>query len=96
MDEFSFASKEELYNRIKPALRAKTAELHRLGYSYIQEVDIWNYLSRCKWLTARNLKLSDIVNDVLHVENEQIDIFLKGEIAKDKRRAYLHQKLEIL
>ncbi len=96
MDEFSFGSKEELYNHIKPALSAKTAELHRLGYTYVQEVDIWNYLSRFKWITARNLKLSDIVNDVLHVENDQIDIFLKGEIAKEKRRACLHQKLEIV
>ncbi len=96
MNEFSFSSREELYRRIKPALRAKIAELHRLGYTYIQEVDIWNYLSRSKWITAHNLKLSDIVNDVLHVECEQIDIFLKGEIAKDKRRAYLHQKLEIV
>ena len=89
MDEFSFRSKEELYNHVKPALHAKIAELHRLGYPYIQEVDIWNYLIRNKWMSAHDLRLSDVVH-------EKIDLYLKGEIAKQKRRAYFHQKLEIV
>ena len=96
MDEFSFRSKEELYNHVNPAWHAKIAELHRLGYPYIQEVDIWNYLIRNKWMSAHDLRLSDVVHDILHVDNEKIDLYLKGEIAKQKRRAYFHQKLEIV
>ena len=49
MGEVSFTSKEELYNRVKPALCAKIAQLHRLGYTYVQEVDVWNYLIKTKW-----------------------------------------------
>ena len=42
--DIEFSSKEELYQRVKPALKAKTMELKRVGYSYIREIDIWNYL----------------------------------------------------
>ena len=42
--ELEFSSQEELYQRVQPALNAKLAELHRLGYPYIQIVDVWNYL----------------------------------------------------
>lgn len=96
MEEFDFSSKEELYKRIRPALGAKVAELHRLGYSYMQEVDVWNYLIVSKWRYAKNLMLSDVVHDILHVDNQELDIFLKGKIAKEKRRAYFHQNLEIV
>lgn len=96
MEEISFGSKEELYKRIKPALHAKIAELHRLGYSYVQEVDVWNYLIQTKWKSAQDLRLSDVVRDILHVENEKVDLYLKGEIAKQKRRACFHQNLEIM
>ena len=33
--ELEFSSQEELYQRVQPALKAKLAELHRLGYPYI-------------------------------------------------------------
>ena len=35
--DYEFSSKEELYKRVGPALRAKLNEFHRLGYSYIKE-----------------------------------------------------------
>ena len=40
--ENEFSTKEELFTRVKPALQAKEVELHRLGYSYISSIDIWN------------------------------------------------------
>ena len=33
--DITFASKEELYKRVKPALRTKKNEFKKLGYSYI-------------------------------------------------------------
>ena len=80
--DFEFSSKEELYNRVKPALRAKTCELHRLGYTYI------NYLIETKWKTAHNLSLSDIVDDILNTLNKDIDSYLKGKIQKSRRTQY--------
>ena len=81
--EIIFSSKEELYNRVKPALNAKAVELHRLGYSYIQAVDIWNYLIENVWSKSKDLMLSDIVNDIFQVKNKEIDIYLKKSTAHD-------------
>ena len=43
-----FNSLEELYERIKPALRCKQSEMKRNGYNYIKLEDIWNYLKEVK------------------------------------------------
>ena len=83
--ELEFSSQEELYKRVQPALKAKLAELHRLGYPYIQLIDIWNYLIFSKWKKAKNLNLSDIVNDILHVDNHKLDEYLKGKLARTRR-----------
>lgn len=81
--DITFQSQEELYKRVKPALRAKKMELQRLGFSYIKENDIWNYLRIHKWSKGKNLMLSDVVNDILHLNNQKIDFYVK-EIWKKK------------
>ena len=83
--EIEFSSHEELYKRVQPALRAKLAELHRLGYPYIHIIDIWNYLIETRWKKAKDLTLSDIVSDILHVDNRRLDEYMKGKIAKKRR-----------
>lgn len=83
--ELEFSSLEELYERVQPALKAKLAELHRLGYPYIQIIDIWNYLVDSKWKKAKDLTLSDIVDDILHVDNRKLDEYLKGSLTKTRR-----------
>lgn len=83
--ELEFSSQEELYQRVQPALKAKLAELQRLGYSYIQLVDIWNYLIYSKWKSSKDLTLSDIVNDILYVEGRQLEEYLKGKLTKKRR-----------
>ena len=93
--DFEFSSKEELYQRVSPALRAKVMELKRLGYPYIKEVDIWNYLIETKWCKGHDLMLSDIVNDILKTNNEKIDSYLKEKLNKD-RTHYFDNNLEIL
>ena len=47
--DIEFSSKEELYRRVKPALRTKKNELIKLGTKNIREVDIWNFLIKTKW-----------------------------------------------
>ena len=86
--DFLFSTQEELYERVKPALNAKITELHRLGFSYITDIDVWNYLIESKWKKSHNLVLSDIVSDILHADNKKIDLFLKGNLAKTKRSQY--------
>ncbi len=74
--EYDFKTKEELYNRVRPALHAKIAELKRCNYSYIKEEDIWNYLSDVKWSKSNNLALSDIVSDIIHLEIKALNKYL--------------------
>ncbi len=75
-----FSSKEELYQRVQPALRAKKAELGRLKYAYIKEVDIWNYLVTSRWRKSHFLMLSDIVNDILTVDCQALDRYVKEKL----------------
>lgn len=94
--DYEFSSKEELYQRVRPALRAKKSELNRLGMGYIQEVDIWNFLIESKWSRSSDLMLYDIVDDILNIENEKIDNYIKMKISKLKRTQHFDSSIEIL
>ena len=83
--DIKFNSQEELYDRVKPALNAKLQELHRLGFSYVTIDDIWNYLKETKWINGKDLTLSDIVSNIIHVDNEKLDEYIKGDITKKRR-----------
>ena len=94
--DYKFSSKEDLYRRIGPALRAKKAILDREGYTYVSEIDVWNYLIQEKWLKSQNLMLCDIVNDILKVDNELVDAYLKKKLQGTRRTQYFDKDLEIL
>ena len=83
--DYEFSSKEELFQRVKPALKAKVNEFKRLGYKYVQEVDVWNYLIENVWCKAKDLMLSDIVNDILHVKIKKIDDYIKEKMSRTNR-----------
>ena len=94
--DYEFSTKEELFTRVRPALRAKQTELYRLGYSYINDIDIWNYLIQVKWKISKNLMLSDIVDDIMHTDEKKIDEYLKGKMARSRRTKYYNENEEIL
>ena len=83
--DFAFSSQRELYERVLPALRAKKVEFNRLDYSYIKEIDVWNYLIERKWRKGKDLSLSDIVNDILNVDCHEVNQYLKGRVVKEER-----------
>jgi len=72
-----FNTKEELFNRVKPALRIKEKDLIKLGYPNITGLDVWNYLIESKWSKSKNLVLSDIVDDILNVDVDALNDYLK-------------------
>ena len=80
--DIEFNSVKELYERLKPALTVKVTELKRNDLDYIKKEDIWNYLKDSKWSSANNLLLHEMVNDILNLDNEEIDEYVKGEIRK--------------
>ena len=66
--DYEFSTLKDLYLRVEPALTAKRVELERLGYSNIENVDIWKYLVESKWKNGKDLMLSDIVDDILNTD----------------------------
>ena len=80
--DIEFNSIKELYERLQPALNTKIAELKRYDLDYIKKEDIWNYLKVTKWEKATNLKLYEMVDDILNLDNDKIDNYVKEEIRK--------------
>lgn len=87
-----FNSLEELYNRLKPALKTKALEMHRNGMPYVKEEDIWNYLKEVKWKTAIDLNLYQMVSDVLNTDDVLIDDYLKEKLNLVNRRVYFREE----
>ena len=80
--DIEYNNVKELYERLKPALNTKVIELQRNDLDYIKVEDIWNYLKDSKWSKANNLLLYEMVDDILNLDNNIIDEYVKGEIRK--------------
>ena len=78
--DLEFSSLEELYNRLKPALRSKQRELNDYGYGYLKIEDIWNYLKDSIWARSKGLSLNEMVSDILNVDNEEVDAYFKEKL----------------
>ena len=66
--DIEFKDREELYKRVVPALKVKRRLLLKKGIN-VNENDIFEYLAKEKWSKSFNLTLSDIVSDILNVED---------------------------
>lgn len=86
--DLEFKTKEELYNRLLPALRLKKNEMFRDGINYVDELDIWNYLCEVKWKNADNLLLYEMVDHIINSDNYVIDGYLKQKFQKLNRTKY--------
>lgn len=86
--EITFNSLEELYERVKPSLTTKRREMHRAGFNYIKEADIWNFLTEIKWRDANSLGLHEMVSDILNCDNDLIDNYLKQKLNLRNRSVY--------
>lgn len=81
-----FKSAKELYDRVLPALYSKVKELRNLGFKYVTEKDIWNYLVNSTWKTKRNLQLHDLISDILYADNIKINDYVMDKMKKLKTR----------
>lgn len=86
--DLEFNSLEELYNRLRPALNVKMSDLRANGYGYLKPEDIWNYLKEKKWHNSHDLMLSDMVSDILNVDNVLVDSYFKEMINEKNRKIY--------
>ena len=74
---YEYKSQRELYLSLIPALNVKLRLLKNSDYRNIDKIDIWNYLKISKWKNSINLTISEMVNDIIHADNKDIDIYLK-------------------
>ena len=65
--DIEFKDREELYKRVVPALRVKKRLFLKKGIN-VSENDIFEYLAKEKWSKGINVTLSDVVSDILNVE----------------------------
>ena len=80
-----FTSLQELYDRIRPALKCKVKDLKRIGVFYVQEADIWNYCKNNLWSKSTNLTLGEMVNDVMTLSNSEIEKYVQKIVSQEKR-----------
>ena len=72
-----FRSQKELYLNLIPALNVKMKLLKRNKMNNITKEDIWNYLRDNKWKNSVDLTLADMVNDIIHVDNNEVSNYKK-------------------
>ena len=72
MEDVKFNTLQELYNRLKPALNSKIREYRLDGFKYISIEDLWNYLRDEKWVQSADLDLAKMVDDIFHIEVEDV------------------------
>ena len=77
-------SLEDLYRLLLPALRTKKKEMHDLKHLYIKEEDIWEYMRQSVWMDAVDLTLSDMVDNILNTENDEIAAFMASRILESR------------
>lgn len=75
-----FKSIEELYNRVKPALYSKVKELRGLGFKYVTEKDIWDYLVINSWKKRNDLRLHELISDILNLDNYKLNDYVMKKI----------------
>lgn len=80
-----YKSGEELFSSLKGAFNVKLRMI-KDKYDYIKMVDIWNYLKINKWCKDKNLSLSEMVNDIIDVDIDKVDLFLKKHLKEEERK----------
>ena len=83
-DHFEFKNLKDLYDRVKPALYSKSKEIRKLGFKYVNEIDIWNYLVESVWKKKVNLELHELISDILYADNYKINEYVMNKINKVK------------
>ena len=69
-------SLKELYLLLKPAFMVKRRLLKYSYCSYVLDKDIWEYLSIEKWKKKKNLTISEMVDDIINLDNIKIHMYL--------------------
>lgn len=83
--KMEYSSERELFESLRGAFNVKLRMIQD-EYDYIKMTDIWNYLKINKWCKIKNLSLSEMVNDIINVDIDKVDIFVKSYLRKEERK----------
>ena len=75
---------EKLYNYLLPVLETKEKEFRILKRVYITKEDIWMYFKDIIWFNKEDLRLSDLVNDILNTPLNEIDEYIINKKIEEK------------
>lgn len=79
-----YKSEKELYQGLRGAFNVKLRMI-KDSYDYIKSIDIYNYLKITKWCKATNLSISEMVNDIISIDIQKVDEYIKEKIKKESR-----------
>jgi len=79
-----FTSVDELYKRLMPALKAKVSELKRENIIFVDELDIWNYAMENIWKHKSDLRIYELVDDILNVDGIKLEVYVRRNIINRK------------
>ncbi len=74
---YEYKSQKELYLTLIPAMNVKLKLLKRCKCTDITKEEIWNYLKENKWRNSVDLTLADMVQDIIHTDNQEFISFKK-------------------
>ena len=70
-----FYSIEDLYKRLLPAIKTKLDEFKRENINNVNELDIWNYCMQNKWNNRKDIRLYEMVSDILEIDIFNLNIY---------------------
>lgn len=79
LDVDKFNSVSDLYKRVLPALQTKREELKRDNFK-IDNLDIWNFCVETKWKFKSDLRMYELVDDILNVDIKLFENYLNNKI----------------
>ncbi len=94
--DFGISDKKELYKRLTPALNCKRRELEKYKVNYVKKEDIWNYLLKTKWKSVTGLDLSQMVDDILNLDNKSLIDFVNNKLSSNNFENLVENEIELL
>jgi hypothetical protein len=83
--ENRITTQNDLYKKLKPALRTKKHELILNGIRFVKEIDIWNYNKENNWVNAKGLTIAGMVDNILNTSDKDYEKYVLDKINKENR-----------
>lgn len=86
VEEEKFNSITDLYKRVLPALQAKVTELKREKITKVDPMLIWEYCIEFFWKNKKDLRIHNIVSDIMNVDGLKLRAYANQKAAKEDEK----------